>query len=138
MQKGQPAFTYSNAMTLLPWRMIAGQLYACHRLGLDAEVVKAVALRQLRRDREASGEGNLPQGGSSSPSTGSDASAAASAAAAARRELAAAAAAGAKAAGQRRGNKAVKGEGRALAQFCRDLCAEALSGRLDPVSNSKL
>lgn len=107
------------------------------RLGLDAEVVKAVALRQLRRDQQASGEGHLPQGRGSSSSSGSSSDAAADAAGPAKREPAAAAAGG-KAAGQRRGGRAAKGDGKALAQFCRDLCAEARSGRLDPVSTSNI
>lgn len=32
-----------------------------------------------------------------------------------------------------RGGKGGKGDGRALAKFCRDLCADARAGRLDPV-----
>ncbi len=38
----------------------------------------------------------------------------------------------AKAATPKRG-KGGKGDGKVLAQFCRDLCAEARAGRLDPV-----
>lgn len=98
------------------------------RLGVDAEVVKAMALLQLRKDQEASGEGITTREADSNP----HGKAAATASAGQKPVAATAATAGRQRGGQRRGGKA-KGDGRALAQFCRDLCAEARAGRLDPV-----
>ena len=154
------------------------------RLGIDPEVVKAVALRQLQRDQDASGESGAPRSGTDPAADrglnasddhailrhdgllGSDKRTAGSlqkgeetqqklsqmegGTAAARdrgapdlqrglRDLASAGPDWGRMPDlgrSRRGTRGGRGDGATLAEFCRDLVAEAHAGRLDPVSSS--
>ena len=149
------------------------------RLGIDPEVVKAVALRQLQRDQDASGESGAPRNSGADPDAdhglnagddhamrrhnglfGSDKRIAGSlqnseeyqeklsrmegGSAAARdrgtpdlqRGLRDLASAGPDWGRSRRSGRGARGDGATLAEFCRDLVAEARAGRLDPVSSS--